>query len=160
MSDPAPKIFYATSENGGYVTYFSSFRQSLTLRGSQVTGTRGLGTDLLSARAARPTRWRRPIPPASWPPGCERVYEFPAYAPQGRIESYNCTFELARSASHHPRGALPWRGGQRVLLGPDGHLREPAFRRPAIGVRLAQPAVDRADMELVDLEVLEPYTGS
>ena len=44
--------------NGGYVTYISPLRQTVTLRGPQVTGTRGLGTDLLSAWSSRPTRWR------------------------------------------------------------------------------------------------------
>ena len=32
-SDPTPTLLYATAQNGPYVTYFSPFRQSITLRG-------------------------------------------------------------------------------------------------------------------------------
>ena len=55
-SDPSPTLMYAAASNGGYVTYVSALQQQIILRGAQITGTRGLGTDLLSAwsRNARP----------------------------------------------------------------------------------------------------------
>ena len=80
-SDPRPTLLYASAQNGAHVTYFSAFRQSIVLRGSQVTGTRGLGWDLLSAWSDPQDPLARPTPPASWPAGVERTYEFPARRP-------------------------------------------------------------------------------
>ena len=92
-SDPSPTLLYATAQNGSFVTYLSPFRQSITLRGSQVTATRGLGWDLMSAWSSANDPLTRPIPPASWPTSVERSYEFPADGPRGRIETYQCSFE-------------------------------------------------------------------
>lgn len=92
--DQAPTMFFAASDNGGYVTYASSFRQTLTLRGAQITGSRGFGWDLLSATSSRPDPLVTPIPPQNWPATMQRTYEFHAFAPQGRIETFTCRFEL------------------------------------------------------------------
>ena len=92
-SDPTPTLLYATAQNGPYVTYFSAFRQSITLRGAQVTATRGLGWDLLSAWSGPQDPLARPTHPDRWPAGVERSYEFPADGPRGRIETYQCSFE-------------------------------------------------------------------
>ncbi len=85
---------FATSNNGGYITYASSLRQTLTLRGSQITGTRGLGFDLLSAASSSPDPLNRPIPVAQWPETITRSYQFPADGPRGRIETFECRFEV------------------------------------------------------------------
>ena len=58
-----------------------------------MTGTRGLGTDLLSGWSSAPDPLATPIPPERWPGRVQRVYEFPAEGPQGRIETYDCRFE-------------------------------------------------------------------
>lgn len=92
VDDPTPTFLVAASDNGGYVTFSSGIRQTLTLRGSWITGSRGLGWDLLSALSSRPDPLTQAIPPAQWPTSVQRSYEFPAFAPQGRIESFECRF--------------------------------------------------------------------
>ncbi|PJN96442.1 hypothetical protein CNY89_02530 [Amaricoccus sp. HAR-UPW-R2A-40] len=94
--DKRPSMFFAASDNGGYVTYSSSFRQTLTLRGTQITGSRGFGWDLLSATSSRPDPLVTPIPPGRWPASVTRSYEFHAFAPQGRIETFTCRFEYGQ----------------------------------------------------------------
>ncbi len=92
IDDPRPTYLFAASDNGGYVTFASGIRQTITLRGSWITGSRGLGWDLLSALSSRPDPLVQTIPPAQWPASVERSYEFPAFAPQGRIETFECRF--------------------------------------------------------------------
>ncbi len=87
-------LMFAASDNGGYVTFASSLRQSVTLRGSQVTASRGIGHDLLSARSSQPDPLTRAIPPGQWPARVTRSYEFPADAPRGRVETFECRFEF------------------------------------------------------------------
>lgn len=94
VEDESPTYMSAASDNGGFVTYASSLRQSMTLRGAQVTASRGLGFDLLSATSTQPDPLTRPIPPGQWPAAVTRSYEFPEWAPQGRIESFECRYEL------------------------------------------------------------------
>lgn len=92
--DKRPTFFFAASNNGGYITYSSSFRQTLTLRGSQITASRGFGWDLLSASSSKPDPLVTPIPPGRWPQAVQRTYEFHAFAPQGRIETFTCRYEI------------------------------------------------------------------
>jgi hypothetical protein len=92
--NPARTLLFAASENGGYVTYSSVLRQNFTLNGALITGVRGVGWDLLSATSSRPDPLVTPIPPGSWPQGVRRTYIFPAFNPQGRVEVYDCRFEL------------------------------------------------------------------
>ena len=96
VNDPSrtQTLLFAASDNGGYVTYSSSLRQNFTLRGSWITGTRGIGWDLLSASSSRPDPLVSAIPPGSWPRQVERTYEFTAFAPQGRVEAFTCTYEF------------------------------------------------------------------
>lgn len=92
LEDAAPTYLFGAAENGGFVTYASGLRQTLTLNGTQVTASRGLGHDLLSAVSSDPDPLKRAIPPAGWPSGVTRSYEFPAWAAQGRIETFRCRF--------------------------------------------------------------------
>lgn len=96
VDDPsrAQTLLFAASDNGGYVTFSSALRQNFTLRGSWITGTRGIGWDLLSAASSRPDPLVTPMPVGSWPRQVERTYEFSAFAPQGRIETFTCTYEF------------------------------------------------------------------
>lgn len=87
-------LLFAASDNGGYVTFSSSLRQSFTLRGSLITGTRGVGWDLLSATSSRPDPLVTAIPLGSWPQQMQRTYEFSAFAPQGRLETFTCTYSF------------------------------------------------------------------
>ena len=160
VSDKSPTYLFAASDNGGYVTYASSLRQTLTLRGSQITATRGLGWDLLSATSSQPDPLTRAIPPGSWPKGVTRRYEFPANSPEGRIETFTCSFEFV--------------GPQEVVIldqrhqgvevsetcsGPAGsfenlHL---ADARTGFVWRSLQWVGERQGLS--DLEVVLPYTG-
>lgn len=96
LDDPAKTrtLLFAASENDGYVTYSSALRQNFTLRGTWITGVRGVGWDLLSATSSQPDPLVSAIPPGRWPATVERSYEFPAFAPQGRIETYTCRFSF------------------------------------------------------------------
>jgi hypothetical protein len=92
--DPSRTLLFAASENGGYITYSSALRQNFTLRGSQITGVRGVGWDLLSASSSRPDPLAAPIAPGRWPREVERRYWFPAFDPEGRLETYRCRFDF------------------------------------------------------------------
>lgn len=94
IGEPTGAFMNAASDNGGYVTFASSLRQLVTLRGSRVTATRGLGYDLLSLTSSQPDPVMQPIPPTRWPSRVRRSYEFPAWSPRGRIETFDCRFEF------------------------------------------------------------------
>ncbi len=93
LTDKSPSYLLAAANNGGYITYASALRQTLTLRGAWITGSRGLGWDLLSATSSQPDPLIQPIPPSRWPAQVTRSYEFSADGPQGRIETFTCTYE-------------------------------------------------------------------
>lgn len=156
--DKQPSYMSAASDNGGFVTYASAFRQSLTLRGAQVTASRGLGFDLLSATSSQPDPLVRPIPPDSWPATVRRSYEFPAWAPQGEIQSFEC---------HYERGAVrdivildqPHRGVEisETCTGPSGSFENLHFVDAGGTVwRSLQWLGPRQGN--VDVEVVLPYT--
>ncbi len=160
LSDKSPSYLFAASDNGGYVTYASSLRQTITLRGSQITATRGLGWDILSATSSQPDPLTRAIPPGQWPKSVKRSYEFPSNTPEGRIETFSCTFEFGG-----PREIVIV--GQRhqgvevseTCTGPAGsfenlHL---ADLRTGFVWRSLQWVGERQG--LIDLEIVLPYTG-
>jgi hypothetical protein len=159
-SDPAPALMYATSMNDGYVTYLSPFRQSLTLRGSQITGTRGLGSDLLSAWSSSPDPLASPMPPASWPAGVERTYEFPAWAARGRIERFTCRFEVG-GLSEMVILEVRHQGVEisETCTGPSGSFENLHFADAATGFVWRSLQWVGPETDLVDLQILEPYTG-
>jgi hypothetical protein len=86
-------VLLGATQNGGYVTYISQLGQSITLRGSQVTATRGLGFDLLSATSTGRDPVAYPTPPAAWPAGLTRQFELPGEGPRGRLLTFECRFE-------------------------------------------------------------------
>jgi hypothetical protein len=160
-SDDSPTLMLAQSDNGGYVTYVSSFRQTVTMRGSQITSTRGLGTDLLSAWSSGNDPVSRPTPPSRWPASVERAYEFPRFAPQGRIETYTCTFQ-AEDVMDMTILGTPFRGQQisETCTGEYGRFENLHFVDLATGVVWRSLQWVGPDMPLIDLTVLEPYTGN
>lgn len=89
-------LLTGTAVNGQYVTYVSSFRQNITMLGSLVTGTRGMGGDLLAVRADQndPVAYLTPTP--DWPTSLTRDYRFPGIGPAGQTVSVTCN--LTREA--------------------------------------------------------------
>jgi len=160
LEDQTPTYLFAASDNGGYVTYSSGLRQNLTLRGSFITASRGLGFDLLSATSSRPDPLVTPIPPGQWPATVQRSYEFHAFAPQGRIETFQCRFELGAARevvilqvrhagveiSEHCQS--PTRSFENL------HLADPRTGFVWRSIQWLGP-----QQGMIDLEMVLPYTG-
>ena len=83
--------------NGQYVTYVSSFRQNVTMLGTLVTGTRGLGGDLLAVRNDASDPVAHLTPTSKWPSSLKRDYMFPGEGPAGVKVSVTC--QLTRAAN-------------------------------------------------------------
>ncbi len=92
-------ILSATSLNGAYVTYVSAFRQSITMRGTLVTATRGLGGDLLAVRNDANDPVATPTPPRDWPQRISRDYRFPGVGPGGRVVPVTCSYTQAAATT-------------------------------------------------------------
>lgn len=160
VGDPTPTYLFAASDNGGYVTYASGIRQTLTLRGSWITGSRGLGWDLLSALSSRPDPLVQPIPPAQWPEVVQRSYEFPAFAPQGRIAAFECRFEFG-AVEDFVILEVPHRGVlvTEICRGDAGSFENLHFADVGTGFVWRSLQWLGPQQGLIDLEVVEPYTG-
>jgi len=160
-SDPMPTLMSAASSNGGYVTYVSALQQEVTRRGAaEITGTRGLGTDLLSAWSSAPDPLVAPIPPARWPARVERVFELPAEGPQGKVVTFACTFEPPVPAEMTIL-EVRYRGVNisEDCSGPSGSFENLHFVDAASGAVRRSLQWTGPKMELIDLQVIEPYTG-
>lgn len=83
-------LLTGTAVNGQYVTYVSSFRQNITMFGGLITGTRGMGGDLLAVRAAANDPVAYATPTADWPTTLTRDYRFPGVGPVGKTVSVTC----------------------------------------------------------------------
>lgn len=158
-SDPRGTVLYATADNGGFVTYVSPLMQQITMRGSEITSTRGLGTDLLSGWSSSNDPLVVPTPPGAWPARVERTYEFPAEAPEGRIERYTCTFERG-ATSEMVILQVRYTGVEmsETCTGDHGSFENLHFVDPSTGaVRRSLQWIGPA-MGQVDIQILEPYT--
>ena len=89
-------LLTGTAVNGKYVTYVSSYRQNVTMFGTLVTGTRGLGGDLLAVRHDDNDPVAFSTPTANWPNTLTRDYRFPGVGPTGAVISVACN--ITRSA--------------------------------------------------------------
>jgi len=156
-SDPSPTLLYATAQNGPFVTYLSPFRQSITLRSSQITATRGLGWDLMSAWSSPNDPLAHPTPPASWPTTVERSYEFPADGPRGRIETYQCSLERgpARELVILQRRHVGVEFSE-TCTGAAGQFENLHLADSATGFVWRSLQWTGPRMQLLDLQVLEP----
>lgn len=160
VDDRSPTYLFAASENGGYVTFASNLRQTLTLRGSQITGSRGLGYDLLSASSSQPDPLSRPIRPGSWPDRVVRSYEFPADSPRGRVESFTCRFEAGPI-----RDVVILQKSHRVVEiseycdGPTGSFENLHLSDVSDGTVWRSLQWLGPQQGLIDLEMVLPYTG-
>lgn len=160
VEDARPTILLAASDNGGNVTYASSIRQTLTLRGSWITGSRGLGWDLLSALSSRPDPLVQAIPPAQWPSMVQRSYEFPAFAPQGRIEAFECSFAFGE-VKEIVIFEVRHRGVEvtETCSGETGSFENLHFADVETGFVWRSLQWLGPQQGMIDLEILLPYTG-
>lgn len=160
VADKSPTYLVAAANNGGYITYASGLRQLIVMRNSQVTGSRGLGYDLLSARSSTPDPLATPMPVSRWPALVQRSYEFPADAPRGRIETFDCRFERGETK----RMVIldqPHVGTEisEYCEGPTGSFEQLHFADDATGFVWRTLTWLGPRQGLVDIEVVEPYTG-
>ena len=88
-------LLTGTAVNDQYVTYVSSFRQNITMLGSLITGTRGMGGDLLAVRADANDPVAYATPTADWPSTLTRDYRFPGVGPIGKTVSVTCNLTRA-----------------------------------------------------------------
>ena len=88
-------LLTGTAVNGEYVTYVSSFRQNITMLGTLVTGTRGMGGDLLAVRSDANDPVAHATPTADWPSMLTRDYRFPGVGPEGKTVSVTCNLTHA-----------------------------------------------------------------
>lgn len=160
QSDRSPTLLFGASANGGYVTFASRLRQSVTLRGSRITATRGLGTDLLSSAGSDSDPLLRPTPVVSWPERIERRYEFPAPGAQGRIETYECTF-TAGAPRELEILEITYSGIEmtETCRNAERSFENLHFADARTGFVWRSLQWIGPDMDLIDLQVLEPYTG-
>lgn len=160
VADKVPTYLVAAADNGGYVTYASGLRQLVVMRGSQVTGTRGLGYDLLSARSSADDPLATPTPPSRWPERVTRSYEFPANAPRGRIETFECRFERG-AAKEMEILEVVHRGIEisEYCDGPTGSFEQLHFADATTGFVWRTLSWTGPKQGLVDIEIVEPYTA-
>ena len=157
--DASPTLMYAAASNGGYVTFTSALQQQIILRGTKISGTRGLGTDLLSSWSETPDPLVNPVPPSRWPRGVRRVYELPAEGPQGEILAFDCHFEPPAPAEmtilqqRYQGVQIP-----EICTGPSGQFENLHFVDSSGAIWRSLQWVG-PKMALVDMQVLEPYTG-
>ena len=159
-SDKGATYLVAAADNGGYVTYASGLRQLVIMRGSQVTGSRGLGYDLLSAKSSTPDPLATPMPVSRWPALVQRSYEFPDWAPRGEIQTYNCRFE--RGAAKEMEILQVVHRGIEVseyCEGPAGSFEQLHFADATTGFVWRTLSWLGPRQGLIDIQVVEPYTG-
>jgi len=160
VGEESGAFMVAASDNGGYVTFASTLRQTVTLRGSKVTGTRGLGYDLLSATSSQPDPLVRPIAPGQWPARVTRSYELPAPAPRGTILTFDCRYEIG-AASEIVIVEERHRGVEisEYCSGPTGNFENLHFADLRTGFVWRSIQWLGPQQGLLDLQIVLPYTG-
>ncbi len=91
-------IMTPTVKNGPFVTYGNKFRQLVTVNESQITATRGHGTDLIAATSGAGDPLNTLTSPDAWPTEMTRSYRFAGSGVEGRVESYICKIQRAGAA--------------------------------------------------------------
>lgn len=89
--DTAANVLSATSLNSGYVTYVSAHQQTISMKSTLITATRGLGSDLLSVASAPNDPIANLTPIANWASGYERSYRFTGDGPAGTVITVQCS---------------------------------------------------------------------
>ncbi len=88
--DTRGALLYARSLNDDYVTYASQLQQTLTLRGSLITASRAIDTDLLALRSDANDPVAVLTKPADWPAQVSRDYHIAGDGPSGTVYSVTC----------------------------------------------------------------------
>lgn len=161
VSDKSPTYLVAAANNRGYITYASGLRQLVIMRNSQVTGTRELGHDLLAAKSTTPDPLATPMPVTRWPSLVQRSYEFPANAPRGRVETFDCRFERGAVKDMEILGETH-RGVEmsEYCDGPSGSFEQLHFADVSTGFVWRTLSWLGPEQGLIDIEVVLPFTGS
>ena len=151
-------IMFARSVNGPYATYAGGkVPQSLTLRESQVTATRGLGTDLISASSSANDPLKVLTPPGDWPAQVNREYRFAGSGPQGRLERYTCVIQKAAETQITLAGTtIDVVGFAESCSGQDGTFQNLYAADARTGRVWQSVQYIGAAMPMLTLEVLEP----
>jgi hypothetical protein len=158
--DQAPTLMYAVASNRGGVTYMSGFRQAVVMRGSLVAGTRGLGTNLMAAWSDGRDPLVQATPPGSWPARMVRHYEFPSDGPEGIVMTFDCRFERGGAAEmtilqvRHTGVEI-----SETCTGPAGSFENLHFADAGSGFVWRTLQWTGPTMPLIDVQVIEPYTG-
>ena len=152
-------IMLPTHRNGPYIVYGNKFRQSVTLIESQITATRGFGTDLVSATSSKNDPLKVLTPPSAWPETVEREYRFGGGGKNGRIESYKCKLVNAGPSQIRLAGTTyNVFGFAEVCKGPDGEIQN-LYAADAVSGRVWQSQqYIGSRMPAMNLDVLEPLT--
>lgn len=159
--ETARSVLSGAAVNGGYVSYVSRFGQMLTLRGSLVTASRGLGYDLLALTPGADDPLVRARPVSSWPAQVTRIYRFPGRGPGGRALSVQCTYtpgetrqiEIVEITYTGIQVAESCTGGGVAFT--NYHFADARTGFVWRSLQWLGP-----EQGFVDLEVLEPYTGN
>ena len=152
-------IMLPSHRNGPYVTYATKFRQSLTLRESQITATRGFGTDLVSASSSNNDPLKVLTPPDDWPDGVTREYRFAGGGPEGRVESYRCKFAKGGAAQIQLAGTpIEVVGFAEVCAGEAGQIQNLYAADVTTGRVWQSQQYIGQEMPAINLDILEPLT--
>ena len=153
-------LLTGTSVNGDYVTYVSSYRQNITLLGTLVTGTRGMGGDLLSVRSDANDPIAHATPTKDWPRTLTRDYRFPGVGPAGNTISVICNLTRASDTTvtivEVTYDVTPF---TEVCTGEEVEFTNTYLAQPDTGQIWQTSQWVGNKVGHVNLDVLEPYTA-
>lgn len=152
-------LLTGTAVNDQYVTYVSAFRQNITMLGGLVTGTRGMGGDLLAVRTDAYDPIAYATPTADWPSTLTRDYRFPGVGPEGEVVLVTCSLSRADDTTvtivEVTYDVTPF---TEVCTGDEVEFTNTYLTQPDSGQiwRSSQWIGDKVGY--VNIDVLEPYT--
>lgn len=153
-------LLTGTAVNDQYVTYISSFRQNITMLGALVTGTRGMGGDLLAVRTDANDPIAYATPTAEWPTTLTRDYRFPGIGPSGRTVSVTCNLTRAADTTvtivEVTYDVTPF---TEVCTGDGMEFTNTYLAQPDTGQIWQSLQWIGDTVGYVNIEVLEPYTS-
>ncbi|WP_112321011.1 YjbF family lipoprotein [Oceanibium sediminis] len=160
VEENSRSVLSGVTVNGPYVTYASRFGQLLTLNGSLITGSRGIGTDLLSLTPGANDPLVRARPVASWPATIRRTYRVPGPGPGGRAITVTCRYQPGETREIEIVEVI--HKGQQVeeiCSGDDVSFTNVHFADAENGFVWRSLQWLGPDQGFIDLEVLEPFTS-
>ena len=161
-ADPAPTLMYAAAHNGGYVTYFSQLpADGDAARARRSPAPAGSAPTCCRPGAAGRIRWRGRSRREAGRRGCSAATSSRPTAPQGRIETFECRFELGDAARDDDprRYATAGSRSARTAAGRAGRFENLHFADAATGFVWRSLQWIGPTMGLLDLQIIEPYTG-